>query len=271
MIRRIASGVSLRDTAMLDDPLRRQIRAFAMGAVVTVMACAGAFVISLLQPAGVASTHTILVDRASGAMYVLVSGTAHPVLNLASARLITGRAVDPVMVKSSEIDKYPAGNLVGIPGAPQRMVQNPDRDASWTVCDGAAGPAAGVSVIAGALRADGASGQASSMKPDAGLLVSAGDGQVWLIWDGRRARLDVADTAVTAAIGAAGMQNPPPRPVAPALLNMIPESPPLRAPFIPNAGDPPRFPLADGLPRPPNGSLLCCPTGCSRSRPPCRP
>ena len=48
----------------------------------------------------------------------------HPVLNLTSARLIVGKPVNPTTVKSTELDKFPRGNLIGIPGAPERMVQN---------------------------------------------------------------------------------------------------------------------------------------------------
>ena len=49
------------------------------------------------------------------------------------------------------------------------------------------------------------------------------------------------NAAVTAAVGI-NVDTPSPRLIDRALLNLIPESPPLVVPFIANAGDPPRFP-----------------------------
>lgn len=125
VMRRIASGIALHDTRMLVDPLRTQSRAVAMGAVLLVTGLAGCFVFSLIRPNGTAGTNAVLADRSTAALYVRVGEDLHPVLNLTSARLITGRPVDPTMVKSSELDRFPRGNLIGIPGAPERMVQNP--------------------------------------------------------------------------------------------------------------------------------------------------
>lgn len=125
VMRRIASGIALHDTRMLVDPLRTQSRAVAMGAVLLVTGLAGCFVFSLIRPSGTVGTNAVLADRSTAALYVRVGDDLHPVLNLTSARLITGHAVDPTMVKSSELDRFPRGNLIGIPGAPERMVQNP--------------------------------------------------------------------------------------------------------------------------------------------------
>src|SRR6185436_18057925 len=94
--------------------------------------------------------NAVLADRDTAALYVRVGDQLHPVLNLTSARLITGDPVNPVQAKSTELDKLPRGNTIGIPGAPERMVQNTSRDADWTVCEGTGATAAGVTVIAGA-------------------------------------------------------------------------------------------------------------------------
>ena len=79
---------------------------------------------SLIRPNGSAGNNPVLADRSTAALYVRVGDQLHPVLNLTSARLIVGRPVNPTTVKSSELDKFPRGNLIGIPGAPERMVQN---------------------------------------------------------------------------------------------------------------------------------------------------
>src|SRR6202034_298851 len=239
VMRRIASGVALHDTRMLVDPLRTQTRAVLMGVLMLVTALVGCFVFSLIRPNGSAANNPVLADRTTAALYVRVGDQLHPVLNLASARLIAGRPVNPTTVKSSELDKFPLGNLIGIPGAPQRMVQNTRKDADWTVCDAASGAAAGVTVIAGAPESTGA--RAAALDAGKAVLVTNPAG-TWLLWDGRRSRIDLADHAVTSALGL-GTDIPAPRPIAAGLFNAIPEAPPLSAPVIPAAGTPAPFSL----------------------------
>ncbi|MGA9491941.1 MAG: type VII secretion protein EccB [Mycobacterium sp.] len=239
VMRRIASGVALHDTRMLVDPLRTQTRAVLMGVIVLITALVGCFVFSLIRPNGSAANKAVLADRSTSALYVRVGDQLHPVLNLASARLIAGRPDNPTVVKSAELDKFPLGSLIGIPGAPQRIEQNTRKDADWTVCDSASGTAAGTTVIAGALDSSGA--RAKTLPTGNGVLVSNATSS-WLLWDGRRSRIDLADHAVTNALGL-GSDIPTPRPVAVGLFNAIPEAPPLAVPVIPDAGGPARFPV----------------------------
>ncbi|MEO3758908.1 type VII secretion protein EccB [Mycobacterium sp. B14F4] len=243
VMRRIASGVALHDTRMLVDPLRTQSRAVLVGALVLITGLAGCFVFSLIRPGGVAGDDAILADRTTSALYVRLGDQLHPVLNLTSARLIAGRPDNPTTVKTSEIDQFPRGNLIGIPGAPERMVQNMTRDADWTVCDGVSGPSAGVTMIAGPLNGGGE--RAGALPAGEGILAANAGGPnagTWLLWDGRRSPIDLDDRAVTSALGLHG-DRPEARPIAPGLFNAVPEAPALRAPAIPGAGEPPRFAL----------------------------
>jgi type VII secretion protein EccB len=229
---------------MLVDPLRTQTRAVLMGVLMVITALVGCFVFSLIRPNGSAANDPVLADRSTAALYVKVGDELHPVLNLASARLIVGRPVNPVTVKSTELDKFPRGNLIGIPGAPERMVQNTSQDADWTVCDavsgiGHAAHSAGVTVIGGPLETSGA--RATALAAGQAELVDNGAG-TWLLWDGRRSRIDLADRAVTNALGV-GTEVPAARPIAQGLFNAVPEAPPLTPPAIPDAGSPAQFPL----------------------------
>lgn len=260
VMRRIASGIALHDTRMLVDPLRTQSRAVLMGALILITSLVGCFVFSLIRPNGQVGNNTVLADRSTTALYVRVGAELHPALNLTSARLIVGRPVNPITVKSAELDHFPRGNLIGIPGAPERMVQNTSHDANWTVCDGVSStqagdaptlggrvskedrPAArsiGVTVIAGPPDNEGT--RAATLA--SGQVVLAGDGtSTWLLWDGKRSRIDLVDHPVINALGL-GTDVPAPRPIAPGLFNAIPEAPPLSIPAIPNAGSQPSFPL----------------------------
>jgi type VII secretion protein EccB len=249
VMRRIASGIALHDTRMLVDPLRTQSRAVLMGVLLLVTGLAGCFVFSFIRPSGSAGNNAVLADRSTAALYVRVGDELHPVLNLTSARLIVGQPANPTTVKSSELDRFPRGNLIGIPGAPERMVQNTSRDANWTACDGVSGTgraahSTGVTVIAGPLDNSGA--RAAALDNGHAILVDFPNEQsagTWLLWDGKRSQIDLADHAVTSAIGLGSDAStaPAPRPIAAGLFNAIPEAPPLTAPVIPNAGAPAGF------------------------------
>lgn len=246
--RRIASGVALHDTRMLVDPLRTQSRAVLTGALILITGLVGCFLFSLFRPGGTAGNDTVLADRSTAALYVRVGEQLHPVLNLTSARLITGKAENPTTVKTSEIDKYPRGNLLGIPGAPERMVQSASSAADWTVCDSNSGSSAGVTLIAGTL----GSGEERALPIHAGqaVLVHHSGGPFpgdWLLWDGKRSPIDLNNRAVTDALGF-GADIPAPRPIAAGLFNAIPEAPALTAPAIAGVGAPAQFELSTPVP-----------------------
>jgi type VII secretion protein EccB len=254
VMRRIASGIALHDTRMLVDPLRTQSRAVLMGVLILVTGLAGCFVFSLIRPNGQVGNNAVLADRSTAALYVRVGDDLHPVLNLTSARLIVGHPVNPTTVKSSELDRFPRGNLIGIPGAPERMVQNTSRDANWTVCDAVSEPtqgghavySTGVTVMAGLPDSHGA--RAATLGSGQAVLVDFANDKgstTWLLWDGRRSEIDLANHAVTNALGL-GVDVPAPRPIASGLFNAIPQAPSLTAPGIPNAGAAANF----GVPAP---------------------
>ena len=242
VMRRIASGVALHDTRMLVDPLRSQSRAVLMGALLLVTGLLGCFVFTLIWPRESVGNNPVLADRDTAALYVRVNDQLHPVLNLTSARLAAGKPVNPVQVKSAELNELPRGVTVGIPGAPERMVQGVSRDADWTVCDGPT--SSGVSVIVGPPARGGE--RAGEPGADTAVLADNGAG-TWLLWDGKRAAIDLRDRAVTSALGIGG-GNPLPRPISAGLFNAIPEGAPLRAPVIPGAGTPASFDLPVAAP-----------------------
>ncbi|MGV1005112.1 MAG: type VII secretion protein EccB [Candidatus Nanopelagicales bacterium] len=235
-MRRIASGVALHDTRMLTDPLRAQSRSVLIGALIVITGLIGCFVFSLIRPNSAIGSNTVLAERDSSALYVRVNDQLHPVLNLTSARLIVGQAAQPARVSSAALDKLARGAMVGIPAAPERMVQSRPIDANWTVCESAGADHPGVTVIAGTPAEGGE--RASALSPRSAVLVDSGSPgapMTWLLWNGRRSQIDLADHAVTGALGL-GADTPVARTIAPGLFNAIPEGTPLRAPVIPEAG-----------------------------------
>lgn len=248
VMRRIASGVALHDTRMLVEPLRTQSRSVLMGVLVVITGLLGCFIFSLVRPNGSVGNSIVLADRDSSALYVRVNDQLHPVLNLTSARLIAGEPVTPTTVRSAALDKFARGNLIGIPGAPERMVQTVPGGADWTVCDGDGSTNPGVTVIAGT-PADGGE-RAAQLGEDQAVLVDSGvpgAPAIWVLWNGRRSPIDLADQAVTGALGF-GVNIPVARPISLGFFNAVPEGAPLRAPAIPGAGAPPQFALSEPVP-----------------------
>lgn len=241
LVRRMEHALVRRDVRMLHDPMRSQSRALAVGAVVACLGLAACAALALIRPQDKIGNASIVVGKDSGAMFVVVDGTLHPVLNLASARLIVGEPAKPVIVAESEIGTRPRGALVGIPGAPSALPSDTESDGRpWTVCDsvGAGGhPSATTTVVVGE---PSWSDRTAPLGEGWALLVAHSD-ETFLVYDGHRAPLDLSDRAVTRALGLEGAQA---RPISSGLLNAIPETVPIAAPAVPGAGTAPDYEIA---------------------------
>ena len=250
LLRRLDHALIRRDVRMLHDPMRSQGRALAVGAVLGVLVLAGFAVWGLVSPQGSVGKSTIVAAK-TGGTYVVIDGTMHPVLNLASARLITGSDEKPASASEKKLARYPRGPLLGIPGAPSALPVS--SVSAWTVCDstdasaadGASGIGAGsvgartgvLTVVAGEpeLGAD-----IRAANADDALYVTDGAG-VFLIYqldrDGHptpvRAQVDTSSVPVLRALGLEGRT---PRPISRGLLNTFPEVDPLTLPDIPGQG-----------------------------------
>ena len=229
LIRRTEHALVRGDVRMIDDPLRAQTLSLVAGCVLTAVLVAAFGILAYLRPQGTLGDATIVMVRESGALYVRIGDTMHPVLNLASARLIAGAPTDPEAVSASAIAGAKRGPLVGIPGAPAGSgIPLPTDESGWAVCD----DSSSTTVIAGL--SDRIAGFASG----AGILVtprSEGAAITYLLFDGWRARVDLRNRAVVRALRLDGVK---PRPVSRVLLDSIPEAPALTAPQIPSLGSP---------------------------------
>lgn len=228
LLRRIEHALVRGDARMLDDPLRAQSLSLLGGVVVAVIIVAACAILAFLRAPGTLGTAPIVLVRDSGALYVRIGDTVHPVLNLASARLIAGTAAEPEVVNAAAINTAKRGPLVGIPGAPSVISAPLSQDESgWAVCDGAAS----TTVIAGNGSTDGlAAGHSVLVTPR-----SESAATTYLLYDGWRAQVDLRNRAVVRALKLDGVT---PRPVSRALLDATPEVPPIVAPHIPAAGSP---------------------------------
>lgn len=248
MRRRMECALLGRDLRAVNEPMRGPAQSLLAGLALAVISLAGCVVLALVHPQPGMATAPILMEKQSGALYVRLGETLHPVLNLASARLIAKTNADPQPTAASALDRGRSGRgrrgpLLGIPGAPQFLGTPLGEDElRWTVCDSRDG----TTVVVG--RGEGP--QSHILARDQTLLVRpSSGGSTYLLYDGRRSVVDLADAAVERALGPEGQV---PRTVSPLLLNVIPEAPPLTAPRIPDLGSR----SSTSLPGFPVGSVL---------------
>jgi type VII secretion protein EccB len=205
--------------------MRAPAQSLTAGLVIAIVVLAGCLVLALMRPQPGAETAPIAMESQSGALYVRLGETLHPVLNLASARLIVKTNADPQAMSASAFSRNKMGPLLGIPGAPQ-FLGKPlgEEESRWTVCDSHDG----TTVIIGG------EPQSGVLERDQILLVTpSSGGSTYVLFDGRRAAVNPGEAAVARALGLDGQT---PLPVSPVLLNLIPESPPITAPRIPDIG-----------------------------------
>ncbi|MGM7644115.1 type VII secretion protein EccB [Nocardia sp. JW2] len=238
LVRRMEHALVRRDVRMLHDPMRAQTRAYVVGLVLGIVVLAGCGVLALLKPQDKIGDNKILIGKESGGVYVVIDNVVHPALNLASARLAAGEAAKAVIVKESELGKKPRGQLVGIPGAPSSIQYDKDgKGRPWSVCDRLKADGSTdltTSVLAGAPELG---DKASKVETGKAMLVKGKDA-TYLIYDGKRARVNLSDRPVVNALGIVDAE---PRPISEGLLNAIPEVLPIVSPVVTNPGGTPPY------------------------------
>src|ERR1700743_1387087 len=117
--------------------MRAPAQSLMAGLALAVILLAVCMVLALLRPQPGLSTAPILMEKQSGALYVRVGDALHPVLNLASARLIAKTNADPQAIPASSLSRRRRGPRLGIADAPQSLAPPlGDSELRWTVCDG---------------------------------------------------------------------------------------------------------------------------------------
>ena len=210
------------------DPLHAQHLALLLGCLLA----AGVLIVgagmAVLRPTAGPGSAPLVMSRQSGALFVRIGDSLHPVANLASARLILNSPALPRLVDDVGLSETPRGPTLGIPGAPQNLGDPiASADARWTVCDGADGM---TTVAAGPV------GTPAELPSHTGVLISAGVGDktVFLLYGGWRAAVDPGDSVTARTLRLDGTQA---RRVSPTLLNAVPEAPPIAAPHIAGEGE----------------------------------
>ncbi|MEV6343726.1 type VII secretion protein EccB [Actinoplanes sp. NPDC051851] len=212
--RRTVSALQFGDANHPVAPGRRVSVGAISGVAGTLLVMSGFLVFGLVRPGGTVDWRVpgqILIEKESGAVHVLgADGLVHPVVNYASARLLTGGA-KTVSIPAGRLADAPRGRPLGIPAAPDslpgasRLIAGP-----WTVCSGGEGttvlvgtplPASGlptdqaivVTAPGGTETASAGGAETASAggadAASAGGADAASDGGTYLVADGRKYRM----------------------------------------------------------------------------------
>ena len=246
LLRRLEHAIVRRDTKMFDDPLSFYGRSAALGVVISVLILVGALAMAYFKPQGKLGTGNLFVDRTTNELYLMVSGQLHPVYNLTSARLVLGNPADPTAVKSTELDRLPKGQSVGIPGAPYATPVSSGPASVWALCDTVTkadtiNPSVQTAVIAMPLAID---ASVNPILPNEALLASY-QNKDWVITASGRHATDLADRPLTSAVGIPA--NARASPLSAAIFNALPDGGSWRLPPIADEGAPNTLGLPDNL------------------------
>lgn len=239
LTRRLSSALLHDDPDSPDAPMRKLAIASFGSVMVALLAVAGAGVYGVVRPGGNTawkSGQDLIVEKETGTRLLYLGGALHPVANYASARLILGQStVTIISVSRASLGATPRGGTVGIVGAPDelptpaKLVTGP-----WLVCSlpaqdqsGGTSPYVRVSVGSGAP-------VGTQLSSGRGLLVSAEDGTLYLIWNDQRFLIPTGQAGLAALNYPAGQ----PVPVGDAWLSTVPQGPDLAAPSLPGIGNP---------------------------------
>jgi len=258
LARRTAMALTRWRVRMEIEPGRRQTLAVVASVSAALVICLGALLWSFINPSGQLNESPVIADRDSGALYVKVGDKLYPALNLASARLIAGRADNPHKVRASQIAEQPHGPLVGIPGAPSEFTPTNPASSSWLVCDSVtstAGVGAPSSVTVTVIDGTPDLTNRRHVLNGSDAVVLRYEKDTWVIRQGRRSRIDASNRAVLLPLGLTPENVNDARTMSRALFDSLPVGPELTVPKVPDAGQPAGFAGAPG----PVGTVIVTP------------
>ncbi|MDG4765074.1 type VII secretion protein EccB [Solwaraspora sp. WMMD406] len=232
--RRLILAVLTADPDAPEVPTQRTTFGMIAGSVIMGLIVAGFAVFGLIVPGGSTAWRepgALVLEKETGATYLYVDGTLHPVRNHTSARLLLGGEPNLVSVSRRSLDGTPHGPALGLPDAPESL---PDPDAlnhgPWSVCAGFRLDDTGVvtplvSLIVAELP------DTTEVADDSAVLARAPDDSWYVIWRGTR--LKVTRPWIPTALG---LDPATALPVAASWLNAVPAGPDLAPPAVPGRG-----------------------------------
>ncbi|MGI8762158.1 MAG: type VII secretion protein EccB [Jatrophihabitantaceae bacterium] len=239
LTRRALASLVTGEPNVVEPPMRRLTLTTVSGIMIAVLIAAVYTLFGVIKPSTGntwKAAGTIIVERETGARYVLIDNVLHPVLNYSSAVLaLSGQQSTHVtLVSQSDLSSTKRGATIGIDGIPDSLPSASNLlRSNWTVCSRQ------LAGNAGALDAQvtvqvGHAPAASAVPAGGAVLVRAPSAaSTYLLWHGER--LGIASQEVATALG---LQSVAALTVGTAFLDSLPQGSTLRTPTVPGLGQP---------------------------------
>lgn len=218
------------------DPPMRRLTVFTISGIMVAIVIAVAFaVIGLIRPGGGddwMADGSVIVERETGARFVMIGGKLHPAINYASAVLASG-ATGPVsveLVSHEDLEGVERGPAIGTEGLPdslpeaEELARGPVSVCSKALSDGGVDSRTEVVVDIGGVEA------MTKVDPQEAAYVESFDRDRFVLYGGRRHLVDGGQVAAKLGI------TEQPVTVGSAFLTAVPLGQPLTAPAITGAG-----------------------------------
>ncbi|MEO8888635.1 MAG: type VII secretion protein EccB, partial [Jatrophihabitantaceae bacterium] len=235
LTRRALAALVTGEPNAVEPPMRRLTLTTVSGVMIAVLITAGFLLLGFVKPSSGdkwKAAGTIIVERETGARYILIGGELRPVLNYSSAVLaVNSQGSAPVvLVDRSALRNTKRGPTIGIDGIPDSLpsagslVHAPITVCSRQVAAEPTGVLARVSVFVGS------DPGIAGVPTDGGVLVTqAGTENQYLLWHGQRLAIGSGEVAQSL-----NLTNQPTVSVGTALLDSLPAGTALRTPTIPD-------------------------------------
>ena len=142
LTRRALAALVTGEPNTVEPPMRRLTLTTVSGIMIAAVVAAGFAFVGLVHPSvgdKWRKQGAIIVERETGARYVLLKNVLHPVLNYSSAVLAVsgsgGANADVVLVDRAELNGTTRGPAIGIAGIPDSLPSAANLVSSpWTAC-----------------------------------------------------------------------------------------------------------------------------------------
>lgn len=211
-------------------PMKAVIEGFALTVVLVLGSLAFGWLLgSLPQNWG---NDKLVIAKTSGARYVSIKETLHPVLNTTSARLlIPAKSFEVITVADDKLATKKRGSTIGILGAPDSLTPPKSlTNSGWVSCLGSEG---------GVATAVGSSAKSTPTGPGASVVLTGN--QPFVLAGGMR--YPVPPASLDDVMLALGLDGRPPRPAPAVFTNLFTLGPPMGPLTLPGYGK-----AAPGLP-----------------------